>query len=232
MNTSTRFFNAKTGDKTLTLEIYDAIGADFFGGGITASSVSDAINNAGDFDSITLRLNSPGGDLFEGVAIHNLLKASKKPVNVVVDGLAASAASLIAMAGDTVTMGDGTMMMIHEAMAMAMGFADDMRKMADTLDTVTASAADLYVAKTGMSKDKVLDLMKAETWMNPQEAVENKFATAVSSSAEKVANAFDLSCFKNAPASLAAEPEGPSDKEADFNSIGLLRKQLELNKRK
>lgn len=193
-----RFFNSSSADATLTLEIYDAIGADMFGDGITASAVSAALNTAGQFDSITMRLNSPGGDLFEGVAICNLLKSAGKPVNVVVDGLAASAASLIAMAGDTITMGDGSMMMIHRAMAMAAGFSDDLRQTADTLDTVSASAADIYVARTGMKKDAVLDMMKAETWMSAQDAVKLGFATAVAGKA-KVTNAFDLSLFKNTP---------------------------------
>ena len=125
-----------------------------FGNGITAASISAAIAEAGEFDSITVRLKLPGGDLFEGVAAYNLLKNSGKPVNVAVDGLAASAASLIAMAGDSVTMGEGSMTMIDRAMAACAGFADDMRQMADTLDTVSASAAALYVSKTGMSKKR------------------------------------------------------------------------------
>src|ERR1700677_44946 len=100
-----RFFNATEADKVLTLEVYDVIGADFFGEGITASAVSDAIAQAGEHDCIALRINSPGGDAFEGVAIYNLLKNNAKPVNVYVDGLAASAASIVAMSGDTINMG-------------------------------------------------------------------------------------------------------------------------------
>jgi ATP-dependent protease ClpP protease subunit len=169
-------FKAQATD-TLCLDIYDTIGADFFGDGITAGMVSEAIKSNPGLD-ITLNINSPGGDLFEGVAIYNVLKASGKAVTVNVVGLAASAASLIAMADDTVTMQLGTQLMIHNAMAMSMGFADDMRKMADTLDSVSASAADIYVAKTGMSKEKVLNLMTAESWMSPEEAVKDKFATS------------------------------------------------------
>src|SRR5579864_3298342 len=156
-------FKAQANDGALSLDIFDVIGADFFGDGITGAMVSDALKSEPTYGSITLNLNSPGGDLFEGVAIYNILKASGKQVCVNVIGLAASAASLIAMAGDTITMQLGTQMMIHEALAMTAGFADDMRKMADTLDSVTASAADIYVAKTGMNKDAVLKLMAAET---------------------------------------------------------------------
>ena len=125
-----------------------------FGDGITAAAVSDALSQTENFASVTLNINSPGGSLFEGVAIYNTLKACGKPVNVNVVGIAASAASLIAMAGDTITMQLGTQLMIHRAMAMTAGFSDEMRKMADTLDSVSASAADIYVARLDCPKTK------------------------------------------------------------------------------
>jgi ATP-dependent Clp protease, protease subunit len=190
-----RFFNAAQTANVLTLEVYDVIGADFFGDGITASAVSDAIAQAGSHDSVTLRINSPGGDAFEGVAIYNVLKNHGKPVNVCVDGLAASAASIVAMAGDTICMGTGSMMMIHPAQGMAMGDAKAVREFADTLDQVSASIADIYVERTKNSKKAVTDMMNAETWMSAKEAVKNGFATEVSSAA-KVSNSFDLSAFQ------------------------------------
>lgn len=209
MENKNRFFNAATQGDTLTMAIYDAIGADLFGDGITASQVQNALK--GDHKNVTVRVNSPGGDAFEGVAIYNLLNGCGKPVNVIVDGMAASAASIICMAGESITMNAGTVMMIHDAQGLGMGNADEMRKMADTLDTVTGAIADIYVANTGMSKDEVLDLMHAETWMSADEAKQMGFATAVSDAA-KVANSYDLSKFKfkNAPKELtemAALPE-------------------------
>ena len=218
-------FSAKASGDALSLDIMDVIGADFFGEGITASTVKDAIASAKEYKSITLNLNSPGGDLFEGVAIYNTLKATGKPVNVNVVGLAASAASLVAMAGDTVTMQLGTQLMIHEAMAMTAGFAADMRKMADTLDQVSASAADIYVARTGLSKDKVLALMAAETWMNPEQAKADGFATAISEQKGKYNNSFDLSAFKNTPAELknvtkTKEVDGEHLTAGDFVYVG------------
>jgi ATP-dependent protease ClpP protease subunit len=209
------FFNAATADDVLTLNIMDVIGSDLFGNGITARMVTDAINQAGHFESITLSINSPGGELFEGVAIYNTLRAVGKPVNVEIIGLAASAASLIAMAGNTITAMPGSVMMIHEAMALCMGYAADMLKEAAVLETVTSSAADLYVAKTKLSKTKVLALMAAETWMEPKEAVELGFADEVSSTKKARAaatNSFDLSRFKNVPKELV-EPELPADVE-------------------
>ena len=207
-------FKASTNSGELTLEIYDVIGADFFGEGITGKSVSDALNQNSGFSSITVRINSPGGDLFEGVAIYNLLRSQGKPVNVMVDGVAASAASIVAMAGDSITMGDGAMIMIHNAMALAFGNGNDLRTLADVLDTVSASAADVYVKRTGMNKADVQALMDAETWLGAQEAMDKGFATALANTksapkAKALAQAFDLSVFNNTPEALKAttEPE-------------------------
>jgi ATP-dependent protease ClpP protease subunit len=218
-NTKNRFFNAAKSDDTLTLSIYDVIGADFFGEGITASQVQDALK--GDHKNVTVRVNSPGGNAFEGVAIYNLLNSHRKPVNVIVDGLAASAASIICMAGETVTMNDGAMMMIHEAQAVGTGTALEIRQLADTLDAVTSSIADIYVASTGMPKDKVLGLMSDETWMSAAEAKANGFATAVSDAA-RVSNSFDLSAFK-----FKHVPK--NEVEVDYS---LQLKRIEIERRK
>lgn len=221
-------FTAKANGKTLQLNIFDAIGEDFFGEGITSSNVKDALGDGqDDYSDIELNLNSPGGDLFEGVAIYNLLKSSGKPVNVNVLGLAASAASLIAMAGNSITMQLGTQMMIHEGLALTVGHADDMRKMAETLDSVTASAADIYVARTGLSKDKILSMLKEETWMNPEEAKANGFATAISDEKSEVKNSFNLSVFKNTPAELSDK-----DNTTEDYTISLRLKRIELEKRR
>jgi len=225
------FFNSATAEDVLTLNIMDAIGADFFGGGITAKMVTDAIAQAGHFESITLSINSPGGDLFEGVAIHNVLKASGKPVNVEIIGLAASAASLIAMAGGNIVAMPGSVMMVHEAMAFCQGYSADMTKMAAVLDTVTSSAADLYVAKTKLSKTKVMALMEAETWMEPKEAVELGFADEVGSSKKAKAaatNSFDLSLFRNVPKDLKVELVAEPEPVVDDPLIGILRHRLEM----
>jgi ATP-dependent protease ClpP protease subunit len=257
LHTTPIAFKARA-NEVLCLDIYDCIGANLYGEGITASMVSEAIKSNPNLD-ITLNINSPGGDLFEGVAIYNVLKSSGRTVKVNVVGLAASAASLIAMAGDTITMQLGTQLMIHEALTVAAGFASDMRKMADTLDSVTASAADIYVARTGLSKEAVLILMAAETWMSPEDAVKQGFATSVSES-KGITNSFDLSMFKHTPVELKANEaitcecdcdECGDGKCLDCSNVGcvapncmdcqqkvisnhfdLFRKQYELNKRK
>jgi ATP-dependent protease ClpP protease subunit len=196
-----RFFNAASSDNELVMDIFDVIGDSWDGAGITAQMISNALQT--DCTSITLNVNSPGGDLYEGVAIRNLLAQSGKPVNVNVVGLCASAASLIATAGN-VTMAPGTMYMVHEAQGMSFGDADAMRKCADTLATVTDSAADLYVAKTGKKKADILALMKEETWLTPDEAVEQGFADCVADDRSNVTNscAYDLSMFRRVPEPL------------------------------
>ena len=209
-----RFFNASKTDDTLVMSFYDLIGENWHGTGATPKMVADALKT--DFDSIELHLNSPGGDAFAGVAIYNLLKASSKPINVIVDGLAASAASIVAMAGDTISMSTGSMLMIHEAMSSAFGNADDMTKMAETLTSVTGSIADIYVARTGLPKADVLAMQNVETWMTAQEAVDKGFATAVSKDKKAVKNEFNLDRFRNAPPSLRAEAK---TKEVDGEKL-------------
>jgi ATP-dependent Clp protease protease subunit len=230
-------FKMEANNSTLELALYGPIGADLFGDGITDAHVNFALKSAvGSYDNITLRLNSPGGDLFQGVSIYNLLKSQGKPVNVLVDGLAASAASLIAMVGDTIVMQPGTMLMVHEAQGMVMGYSADMVKMAETLDSVTSSAADVYVAKTKMSKRAVMELMTAETWMEPKQAVELGFATSAGTGKQaKVSNSFDLRFFKNVPKEL--KPEAVPEPSSEQNSnepdpmIDICRKKLEMLKR-
>jgi ATP-dependent protease ClpP protease subunit len=227
-------FKAQTSNKELSLDIFDVIGESWFGDGITAESVKNAMTDAGEFSSVIVNVSSPGGDLYQGVSIRNLLMQCGKPVNINVVGMCASAASLIATAGK-VTMAPGTTLMIHEAQGMSMGDADTMRKMADVLDTVTNSASDLYVEKTGKSKADILALMKAETWMTPSEAVQKGFADLIGGKKLEVKNSFDLSLFRNVPAEVKNEvievPE-PVVAEPEAPSLDLYNKQLELNRRK
>ncbi len=216
MHKQPKFFNASHADDILSLSIYGAVGEDMYGEGISSQTVSNALKTQ--CKSITVHLNSPGGNAFDGVAIYNLLRASGKPVSVVVEGMAASAASIIAMAGDTITMATGSVMMIHEAMSMAFGNADEMTKMAETLTTVTSGIADIYVARTGIPKAEILQMQNVETWMTADEAVAKGFATDVSK-AKAVKNEFKLDAFSNVPASLTAAadviPDDPDDDPAD-----------------
>jgi ATP-dependent protease ClpP protease subunit len=236
-----RFFNSATDQAMLIIDVFDEIGASMFCEGITAGMISDALAEGKDCSSVTLNINSPGGDLFEGVAAFNVIKACGKPVNVNIIGLCASAASLIACAGDKVTMCPGSTYMIHEAQAVCMGYSSDMKKMADVLDTVTASAADLYTAKTGQKKEDILKLMAAETWMSPEEAVAGKFADAIGAGDKSITNVFDLAKFKNTPEALrnAVKVEQVDEevvveveKSAEVVDYSLQMKRVELERKR
>ena len=179
------FSAALQSDGTLELLVYEEIGENYWtGGGVTAKTVKQQIDQAGPFTRLSVRINSPGGDAFEGVAIHNLLRAQKKPVDTVVDGIAASAASIIAMAGDTITMGNNAMLMIHNAWCSCTGYADDMRKTADTLDKVSASVAQTYIDRSGLSAADVKELMDSESWLSASECIDKGLATTIAEADE------------------------------------------------
>jgi len=192
----------------LEILIYEDIGYDWWSdGAVTAKTVKQAMDAAESFDSITLRINSPGGDAFEGAAIYSLLKSSGKPVNVFIDGIAASAASIIAMAGNTITMSNVAMMMVHNAWTLCAGDAGDMRKCADTLDKVSASIAQAYVARTGKTAAQIKTIMGEETWMGAQECVDEGFATAVAAPEEKDEAAMALASSFRTLAKMKKVPE-------------------------
>ena len=168
------------------LSIFDDIGAF----GVSAKSFLNDLASA-QGDSVRVEINSPGGDVFAGLAIYNGLRNSGKKVNVRVLGLAASAASLVAMAGDTIEMPENSFMMVHNPWGFAMGGASDMRDTADMLDKLGVSLASTYAKRTGKSAEEIAALLDAETWMSAAEAVDAGFATAVISEVP-VKAAFDL----------------------------------------
>ncbi|HBO1148988.1 TPA: Clp protease ClpP [Pseudomonas aeruginosa] len=152
--------------------LYDEIGV----WGITAQQFARELKALGDLSLISLRIHSPGGDVFEGTAIYNLLKNHPARVEAHVDGLAASMASVIAMAADTIYMPENAMMMVHRPWGIQGGEADDMRRYADLLEKIEGTMVAAYMAKTGKSEEDIKSLLKAETWMDGREAVEAGFA--------------------------------------------------------
>jgi ATP-dependent protease ClpP protease subunit len=167
-STSTRFWNLVTSSDGASAEllIYDEIGY----WGTDATTLATALNEL-NVATIRVRLNSPGGDAFDGVAIYNSLKRSPAKCIVIVDGLAASAASVIAMAGDEIIMGIGSTMMIHDASGMCFGNAADMDQMSLTLDKISQSLAELYADRAGGSAELWRTAMRAESWYSADEAV-------------------------------------------------------------
>lgn len=191
--------------------IYDEIG--FWG-----TDAADFVKELQKLDASTfnVHINSPGGEIFDGLAIYNSLKQHKATINIFVDGLAASAASFIAQAGDTVTVARNAQMMIHDGIAMAYGNEKDMRDTADLLATLSNNIADIYhqAAKRRGTLDNSMEyfrgLMKAETWMNGGEAVDLGLADVVTDQddeeAEKASNKWDLSFYNFAGRDKAESP--------------------------
>lgn len=161
-------------DEPAEVWIYDEIGWYGTSAGDFARDLAAVTSS-----TINLHLNSPGGSVFDGVAIHNSLRAHKATVNVTVDGIAASIASVIAMAGDTVTMGRGTEMMIHNPSGIVLGNAVDMREMADLLDRLALDLAGFYHERAGGTLASWSAAMDAETWYSAQEAVDAGLADSV-----------------------------------------------------
>lgn len=172
---------AATDNDDATITMLEVIGEDWWtGGGVTAKRISAALRSIGERD-VTVKINSPGGDMFEGIAIYNLLRSHKAKVTVEVIGWAASAASIIAMAGDEIRMGTGTFMMVHNAWGVVVGNRHDMREAATLFDGFDAAITDIYEARTGLKRSEIVKLMDSETFMGPSEAVKNGFADLVDS---------------------------------------------------
>lgn len=161
------------------ISIYDVIGADFWTGeGFTSKRMAAALRGIGARD-VVVNLNSPGGDFFEGVAIYNLLREHKGSVTVNIMGLAASAASVIAMAGDVINIGRTAFLMIHNAWGGAVGNRHDFRAAADQLEPFDQAMAELYASRSGMTANEAGALMDAETWFSGSQAIERGLADAL-----------------------------------------------------
>lgn len=159
-----------------TISILGAIGEDLWTGeGVTARRVAAALRAIGDRD-VVVHINSPGGNYFEGLAIYNLLREHPRRVTVKVLGIAASAASIIAMAGDRIEMPRAGFLMIHNVWVVAIGDRNDMRDCADALEPFDDAAADVYAARSGIDAKDIHKMMDRETWIGGQEAVDKGFA--------------------------------------------------------
>ena len=155
-----------------TLQIFDQIGEDWFGGsGISAKAFSQALQDVGQ-GPLVIEINSPGGNVWDGLAIYNMLRGRQAPVTTRVVGIAASIASIIALAGDTVEIADAALFMIHDPSGMVAGTSEEMRKMADALDQHAEVLAGIYSKVTGRPTAQIRAAMKEETWFTAQEAIQ------------------------------------------------------------
>lgn len=185
-----------------TIHVYDEIGY----WGVTAQDFVAELQSVS-ATSIELHLNSPGGDVWDGLAILNALRQHPANVTVIVDGLAASAASFIAMGGDRIVMARNSQMMIHEARTISIGNADDMRQTADMLDKVSANIASIYAERAGGDADDWRACMRAESWYSAEEAVRAGLADEVQAAPDKApTDTWDLSIFNYSGRDKAPDP--------------------------
>lgn len=188
------------------LYIYEDIGAGFFGG-LTSKDVAADLKSIGDVKVINVRINSGGGDVFDGTAIHSLLKAHPAKIIVHIDGLAASIASVIAMAGDEIRIAEAGFLMIHNAAGVVIGGAEDMRAMADVLEKVQGSIVGIYAERTGKDPAELQALMNAETWMTGEEAVKAGFCDEMVANLHIAARVDPIKHqFKHTPTALTEAP--------------------------
>jgi ATP-dependent Clp protease, protease subunit len=185
--------------------IYDEIGAH----GVSAKGFLAELGALAKGTPIDVRLNSPGGSVFDAVAIHNALVRHEGTVTVWIDGIAASAASYIAMAGDAVVMPENAFLMIPDPAGLVMGTAEDMRAMAEALDKVKGSLVQGYAAKSGRPAEEIAALMAAETWFDARDALEIGFADRLAEPV-RIAARFDIHRFRNAPREVVEGEAEPS----------------------
>lgn len=181
---SKAYINKATGKTEAEAFIYDEIGAF----GIGAKQFIDDIKELGEVKTLHLRINSPGGSVIEGNAIYNALKRNKASVIVHIDGLAASMASIIAMAGDEIEIAENAFFMIHNPSTVSWGESKDLRKDADLMDRMRQNAINAYVQRTGLTEDEVSEMLDAETWIDAEEAVEMNFADRIESRLDMAAS--------------------------------------------
>lgn len=179
-----KYLTIKQESKNTTPEMYidgEIVTDEYEDTDTSAAGFRNALKSLGDVKSINLHINSPGGSVFEGIAIYNMLKQNSARINVYIDGLAASIASVIAMSGDAIFMPSNSMMMVHNPWVMAIGNASELRKQADGLDQITKSSVQTYLAKAGDKLDEktLTQLMDDETWLTAQEAVDYGLADEV-----------------------------------------------------
>lgn len=200
---ATQFTAKKTTAKRGEMYLYGTIGQSWWGDGVSAKQFADELKKLGDIEDLDLYLNSDGGVVTEARSMYNRLVEHKAKVTVHVDGIAASSASFLAMAGDVINIAEGGFFMIHNARGMAFGEAEELEKMAAVLRTVNRTIVETYAARTGQKRADLEKWMAAETWFTGAEAVDKGFATAmVSNKTVAACNINPMMNFRHVPRDL------------------------------
>ncbi len=209
--------------------LYGTVGQDWWGEGNSALDFAKELDDLGGRD-IELRVNSEGGDVFEGYAIYSALNRYQGRITAYVDGLAASAASFLIMAADEVVMGEPAFLMIHNSWTFAIGNADELRDVSDRLDAIDGQIVGIYERKSGKSADDIAGAMAAETWFTSEQALEwglidridegLKAAACVSRERAKLYAAIPESVVvSDAPATVAEDAPAPEAAEAEEQAL-------------
>jgi len=208
--------------------IYDVIGQGFMEEGVTPGLIRDQLKEAGGED-VLVRINSPGGIVFDGIAIKSLLDAYPGEVNVQVDGLAASAASVIAMAGKKISMAEGSMLMIHDPWGLTIGNEQDHTEAALTLGKIAGNLAEMYAARGEKTADQFRDLMRAETWLTGAESIEMGLADALETTIAAMACTVPAEFgYRNVPTKLPGG-EPPKAQHATRVELSHLARQRKID---
>lgn len=222
----------KTGELTLYGEISDV---SWWGDEVTPKQFKEDLDALGDIDTLNVYINSPGGDVFAGQAIYSMLKRHNAHVNVYIDGVAASIASLIAMAGDKIIMPANAMMMIHSPWTFAVGNAQDFRKLADDLDKIRESMIVAYQSKSGLEKEEIINIMDGDdgdgTWLSADDCKKYGFVDEIEN-AKQIAACIPekyFAIYRNIPKALKKllDNEETQNKEKDLKKQKMLL-ELEL----
>ena len=187
--------------------------------GANAKDLKEFLDQNSESSEIHIHINSPGGDAFEGRAMASLIRSFKGKTVCHVDGIAASAASIVAVSCDEVVMGIGTMLMIHNAWTITAGNKTDLIAQAELLDKCDQAMATDYELKSGLPREEIIAMMDAETWLTAEDAVEKKLADRIDNEKQKQdTSAFNLDAYDNTPESLLKKEE-PQKEEPDFKAV-------------
>jgi ATP-dependent Clp protease protease subunit len=218
-------YQIKAKSTSAEILIYDDIGEGWLGG-ISSKAFLDDLNKVPKgIDTVNIRIHSEGGSVFEGHAIYNAIKRLDAKVLVDIDGLAASIASVIAMAGDEIRMAENGFMMIHDPWMVTAGTAEELRDAADQMDKVRDVLLKTYVKRTGGDEDTISAMMAEETWMNADEALEMGFIDTITDDLKMAAKVDHPDRYKRVPEPLAKVDEEPPPRSLKVANINTYLQQ-------
>lgn len=209
--------------------LYDEIGEDWWGDGVSARGfIEDLQSLPAAIEKVIVRINSPGGDVFEGFAIYQALLRDRRYIVTAVDGLAASAASVVMMAGDEINAGTTSMVMIHDPWTIAIGNAVEFRDLAELLDQITGQIVTAYGRRENVDQAAIREAMRAETWYTAEQAKEVGLVDTVTEATVAVAVKVPPGRYQNAPGRLVGSQVAPAKPREARKRLAAAKRALKL----